>query len=370
MSEHEGRPPEAELSQLEYETKLADLKLKQAELRSAGGVLRRFGITGTEATVLVAIITLLGTSVASNFQRAEEHRKELAERATEREKELRQRVAERKAELQQRDKEAQQRADAREQELRQMAVELEKDRRQREADRLNAVHQAMIAERTAEVQLVTAVLSAGESSAVVDRMRFLIDSGYLSDKNGNIRSLILSGQYGDVSAPLDQKLFGLLMSGDLRGLVNGIARIGNFDKDISIVKEDDLSVAAYAKIDGDKYSVHYDSKAIEQLTDNGNPNWHLVAVLAHEVSHIALHRTQSRCSSDERARVTGGCMPIRTMELEGDRFAGVVLRRMGASLADAQSVFSKIPVQPADGYPGRQERVAAITAGWRTNRPT
>src|SRR5690606_36946785 len=53
-------------------------------------------------------------------------------------------------------------------------------------------------------------------------------------------------------------------------------------------------------------------------------------------------------------------------ELEADEFSGFVLRKMGASLADAQAAMAVLSDE-RDSYthPGRASRLAAINNGWK-----
>src|SRR5690606_26749161 len=53
-------------------------------------------------------------------------------------------------------------------------------------------------------------------------------------------------------------------------------------------------------------------------------------------------------------------------ELEADEFSGFVLRKMGASLAEAQAAMAVLSDERETAtHPGRRSRLTAISNGWR-----
>ena len=52
------------------------------------------------------------------------------------------------------------------------------------------------------------------------------------------------------------------------------------------------------------------------------------------------------------------------MELEADNFAGFMLYKMGASIAETKQSFSNLPVNGSSSHPPKAARIAAVTNGW------
>lgn len=103
---------------------------------------------------------------------------------------------------------------------------------------------------------------------------------------------------------------------------------------------------------GQRY-ILYNPDFISRLTAAAGNRWAAVSVLAHEVGHHLNGHTLDNTGSE----------PGR--ELEADEFSGFVLRRMGATLAEAQ-VAMKIAANYKSSvtHPGQQQRLVAIAGGW------
>lgn len=111
--------------------------------------------------------------------------------------------------------------------------------------------------------------------------------------------------------------------------------------------------AAATTIKGKRY-ILYNPAFIAKLHEvTGSNRWAPISILAHEIGHHVFGHT-----------LKPGGNPLQT-ELEADAFSGFVLRRMGASLQDAQ-----LAVRLASGkhatttHPGRYDRLDAIASGW------
>ncbi len=97
-------------------------------------------------------------------------------------------------------------------------------------------------------------------------------------------------------------------------------------------------------------------KGLTDLNNIDNPYWMIMTVLAHEIGHhFYFHFMNPDPNLNQIA-----------MELEADEFAGFVLYRLGATLAQAQAVMYKTNVPLTDSYthPGRAKRLAAIKKGY------
>jgi Zn-dependent protease with chaperone function len=78
-----------------------------------------------------------------------------------------------------------------------------------------------------------------------------------------------------------------------------------------------------------------------------------MALIAHEMGHHLNGHTLHR----------GGSEPA--LELEADEFAGFVLRKLGATLREAQEVMYLISgSQSSATHPARNDRMLAIEKGW------
>lgn len=98
----------------------------------------------------------------------------------------------------------------------------------------------------------------------------------------------------------------------------------------------------------------YNPTFINDLVRQTGNKWAAVSVLAHEIGHHLNGHT-----------VTGtGSQPA--VELEADEFSGFVLRKMGASLADAQTAMRTLATQTASRtHPAQYDRLTSIAKGWQ-----
>jgi hypothetical protein len=111
------------------------------------------------------------------------------------------------------------------------------------------------------------------------------------------------------------------------------------------------TAAAEAFIEKDERLIAYNAVFMQSLRQKTNEYWSLVAVLAHEVGHHVRFHTVIAGRNHE-------------FELEADYQAGFILRRMGATLDQAQAAFQQFPETATTSHPGRADRVQAVTLGW------
>lgn len=104
---------------------------------------------------------------------------------------------------------------------------------------------------------------------------------------------------------------------------------------------------------GGKRFILYNPNFINQLSRQTGNKWAAVSVLAHEIGHHLNGHT-----------ITGsGSQPA--IELEADEFSGFVLRKMGASLTDAQAAMKLLATEKASRtHPGQYDRLTSIAKGW------
>jgi hypothetical protein len=110
---------------------------------------------------------------------------------------------------------------------------------------------------------------------------------------------------------------------------------------------------AAAVVYGGKRYVLYNPQFIDRLIKATGTRWAAVSVLAHEIGHHLNGHTLGASGSQPK------------LELEADEFSGFVLRKMGASLQEAQ-VAMKLAANERGSktHPGQQDRLVAIQKGW------
>lgn len=115
----------------------------------------------------------------------------------------------------------------------------------------------------------------------------------------------------------------------------------------------DVANAAAVVYDGQRYLL-YNPQFVAAVNRAGHTDWAGISILAHEMGHHLNGHTLR----------PGGSQPQD--ELEADEFSGFVLRKMGASLAQAQAALAAVATEESSPtHPGRTPRLAAISAGWQ-----
>jgi hypothetical protein len=118
------------------------------------------------------------------------------------------------------------------------------------------------------------------------------------------------------------------------------------------VREANVPNAAAVVYSGKRY-VLYNPTFIKNLERTTGTKWAGISVLAHEIGHHLNGHTIT----------SSGSQP--TLELESDEFSGFVLRKMGASLAEAQAAMKTLAtVNASKTHPGQYDRLTAIADGW------
>jgi len=111
---------------------------------------------------------------------------------------------------------------------------------------------------------------------------------------------------------------------------------------------------AAAVVYGGKRYLLYNPQFVAAVNRAGHTDWAGISILAHEMGHHLNGHTLNG----------GGSNP--SDELEADEFSGFVLRKMGASLAQAQTAMAVISDEEASPtHPGRTPRLKAIGDGWK-----
>ena len=111
--------------------------------------------------------------------------------------------------------------------------------------------------------------------------------------------------------------------------------------------------AAAVVANGQRYLL-YNPQFVAAVNRAGHTDWAGISILAHEMGHHLNGHTLR----------PGGSQPQD--ELEADEFSGFVLRKLGASLAQAQAALAAVTTDEGSAtHPGRTPRLAAISAGWQ-----
>ena len=115
----------------------------------------------------------------------------------------------------------------------------------------------------------------------------------------------------------------------------------------------DVDNAAAVLYDGKRFLL-YNPDFLNAVNRTGHTDWAGISILAHEMGHhLNGHTLRS-----------GGSQPAD--ELEADEFSGFVLRKLGASLAQAQAAMASVADdQGSATHPGRTPRLASISEGWQ-----
>ena len=131
-------------------------------------------------------------------------------------------------------------------------------------------------------------------------------------------------------------------------ILEAVNRTANFE----IRSTTSIPNAAAVNYGGRRY-VLYNPNFINSLDRASRNRWASISVLAHEVGHHLEGHTDA----------SQGSHP--SIELEADEFSGYALRKMGASLEEAQSAMRLIASEHTSAtHPGKHNRLDAIENGW------
>ncbi len=155
--------------------------------------------------------------------------------------------------------------------------------------------------------------------------------------------------FGEVQ---EDKLYEFSSSGEARQIIGDImSAIGLRPK--FEVKAANVGNAA-AVIYGNKRYILYSQNFVSQVNQSTGTKWAAASILAHEIGHHLNGHTLEN----------GGSRP--PSELEADEFSGFVMRKMGATLQEAQAAMNLIADKRGSStHPPRSARLEAIAVGWQ-----
>jgi len=148
------------------------------------------------------------------------------------------------------------------------------------------------------------------------------------------------------------RLPGFASSEDAQKIIAGIMDVIGLEPNFKV------KVANVPNVEADirhhQRYILYNPEFISQVNSATKDKWACIFILAHEIGHhLDGHTTLGVNSRPE-------------IELEADQFAGFVLRRMGATLEQAQLAMHFIASREASKtHPARMDRLEAIAKGWK-----
>jgi len=94
---------------------------------------------------------------------------------------------------------------------------------------------------------------------------------------------------------------------------------------------------------------------MDRINSATGNKWAAISILAHEIGHHLNGHTLDKVGSRPQT------------ELEADEFSGFVLRKMGATLEEAQSAMALIAsMKGSHTHPAKNDRLAYIATGWKS----
>jgi hypothetical protein len=115
--------------------------------------------------------------------------------------------------------------------------------------------------------------------------------------------------------------------------------------------------AAAVMLNSKRY-ILYNPEYMNKINERTGSNWAAISIFAHEIGHHLNGHTLDNVGSRPQT------------ELDADEFSGFVLRKMGASLEDAQAVMSLIAsLKGSHTHPPKKDRLTYIATGWNNAGP-
>ncbi len=112
---------------------------------------------------------------------------------------------------------------------------------------------------------------------------------------------------------------------------------------------------ALASTEGGQRYILYNTTFLENFKRDAQTKWAAYCVLAHEIGHHLNNHDFTETDAKKR----------KLLELAADRFAGNVLQKMGATLAEAQAGVNTFSLDETKTHPPKSARLEAIAVGWK-----
>ena len=171
--------------------------------------------------------------------------------------------------------------------------------------------------------------------------------GTVSAQKQQARNSFICSYYGE---PINTSIMGFASSSEAKNVINNIIDVIGLQPSFEIRSANIPNAAAVVQA-GKRY-ILYNPNFIASVEKAAGDKWASIAILAHEIGHHLNGHT-----------IAGVSRP--TIELEADEFSGFVLRKMGASLQQAQLAMKGAANQRASAtHPAKDDRLNYIAYGW------
>ncbi|MEN9611947.1 MAG: hypothetical protein RLZZ628_2761 [Bacteroidota bacterium] len=111
----------------------------------------------------------------------------------------------------------------------------------------------------------------------------------------------------------------------------------------------------YAVIERGRRMIRYDNDFLERTDQMARTKWASISIMAHEIGHHVCGHTQDNIGSTP------------SKELEADKFSGLVMASLGATLEQAEAAMKAVSSDQASStHPGKRDRLNAISLGWQS----
>ncbi len=142
----------------------------------------------------------------------------------------------------------------------------------------------------------------------------------------------------------------------MRGMINKIMDVTGLQNryELRAMKNyNNCSAICFSNNIGQERFIQFDKAFLQAFEKRTNNRWFVFGVLAHEIGHhLNGHSLEGVGSRPNK-------------EIEADEFAGFIMKKLGATLAEAQGIFSFL--NNTDGpptHPVKAKRYQAIKRGW------
>jgi tetratricopeptide (TPR) repeat protein len=115
---------------------------------------------------------------------------------------------------------------------------------------------------------------------------------------------------------------------------------------------------ALASTEGGQRYILYNTTFLENFKRDAQTRWAAYCVLAHEIGHHLNNHDFTETDAKKR----------KLLELAADRFAGNILQKMGATLAEAQAGINTFSLDETKTHPPKSARLEAIAVGWKQSQ--
>jgi tetratricopeptide (TPR) repeat protein len=115
---------------------------------------------------------------------------------------------------------------------------------------------------------------------------------------------------------------------------------------------------ALASTEGGQRYILYNTTFLENFKRDAQTQWAAYCVLAHEIGHHLNNHDFTETDAKKR----------KLLELAADRFAGNILQKMGATLAEAQAGVNTFSLDETKTHPPKSARLEAIAVGWKQSQ--